>query len=724
MTPFEVGVHLTTKNDISGVLAVISKELLGLTTGVGKLRQEFEGLNKLLIGGVAIGAGIAVAHVYKDLAKHGEELLNQKERLIRLGRTEKEVAAATAEAYGKIAKAVPTAAASTILKTAGELYSVTGDWTKAMAAAPMALKIDALVSNAIGKQVEGEGFKLWRSLEMKGITAANPELTNKLLDAFIKDIVGSGGKLSAADYQAMARTGGAAWMRLSPQFAAGPLSVVAADLGGDRTGTAIMSLYQFLTGANTLSKQQGDVLRKAGLLDMSKVTTDLGGRLNVGPGGIVGSAQGINDPYAWATNILNPALQKMSGGDRGVMDSLLGKIGRNRNVIRMLQIFTDPDFRVQIEKDMTNWAQAMGIDQGYAHMIAYNPKAIEAAYEAQKTSMLEAIGAPLMQAAIPVMKEITGIFSKIGELASANAGGVKLIGEGIAALAAALTVGGAVTVATTLLGMSAAIAGWPIAAAAAVVAALSTLVALNWSTISSGITTLITKLNEFSDALRSIVGKIGSWLKDMLPSWMHTSFTGSDFGGASIHKAAWTGGGGSGVGAIAAGERGKYAALIKATGGAYASDLLKIYGTEGASGYVGDHGTSFGPFQFHYGGGSIGDIFTRETGLDARNPATIGAQIEFMKRWGAKHGGYSSDIWHGLRGHGGSLASPHTVPHVAPYRKPSPPTIIENTMFLDGEVVHRSVVRRIVERATHPTSAPMHDGARHWTPPDSGLVAV
>jgi hypothetical protein len=64
------------------------------------------------------------------------------------------------------------------------------------------------------------------------------------------------------------------------------------------------------------------------------------------------------------------------------------------------------------------------------------------------------------------------------------------------------------------------------------------------------------------------------------------------------------------------------------------------------------------------------------------------------------------------------------IPHVAPYRKPAPSTIIENTMYLDGEVVHRSVVSRIIHRATHPTSAPLHDGIHSWTPPDSGLVGA
>jgi cell wall-associated NlpC family hydrolase len=64
---------------------------------------------------------------------------------------------------------------------------------------------------------------------------------------------------------------------------------------------------------------------------------------------------------------------------------------------------------------------------------------------------------------------------------------------------------------------------------------------------------------------------------------------------------------------------------------------VKVYRSEGAGAYVGDSGSSFGPFQLHYGnvaaGGNavagLGDEFTRVTGLDARDPKTVNQQIDF-----------------------------------------------------------------------------------------------
>jgi len=77
--------------------------------------------------------------------------------------------------------------------------------------------------------------------------------------------------------------------------------------------------------------------------------------------------------------------------------------------------------------------------------------------------------------------------------------------------------------------------------------------------------------------------------------------------------------------------------------------------SEGLNGYVGDRGSSFGPFQLHYGnvaGGGmavsgLGDTFTRQTGLDARDPATTKQQIDFAMEQAAR-GGWGP--WHGWHG--------------------------------------------------------------------------
>lgn len=78
----------------------------------------------------------------------------------------------------------------------------------------------------------------------------------------------------------------------------------------------------------------------------------------------------------------------------------------------------------------------------------------------------------------------------------------------------------------------------------------------------------------------------------------------------------------------------------------------------------GDEGSSFGPFQLHYAGLSktmphagLGDEFTKQTGLSARDPSTWKQQVDFsldyakQHGWGSWMGAKNTGIgeWQGIR---------------------------------------------------------------------------
>lgn len=112
---------------------------------------------------------------------------------------------------------------------------------------------------------------------------------------------------------------------------------------------------------------------------------------------------------------------------------------------------------------------------------------------------------------------------------------------------------------------------------------------------------------------------------------------------------------------------------------------LKVARSEGLGVYTGDGGSSFGPFQLHYGNvagggnavGGMGDDFTKATGLDARDPSTVKAQIDFAlanaakNGWGAWHGAGKVGVgaWDGIGGApqgGAASASPTQVAALGP----------------------------------------------------------
>jgi hypothetical protein len=72
---------------------------------------------------------------------------------------------------------------------------------------------------------------------------------------------------------------------------------------------------------------------------------------------------------------------------------------------------------------------------------------------------------------------------------------------------------------------------------------------------------------------------------------------------------------------------------------------LRVYQSEGTAGYMGDGGSSFGPFQLHYGGANpnmphpgLGDAFTQATGLDARDRSTWKQQVDFALQHASQNG--------------------------------------------------------------------------------------
>lgn len=80
---------------------------------------------------------------------------------------------------------------------------------------------------------------------------------------------------------------------------------------------------------------------------------------------------------------------------------------------------------------------------------------------------------------------------------------------------------------------------------------------------------------------------------------------------------------------------------------------VRVAESEGLNQYVGDKGSSFGPFQLHYGGvapgmmqGGLGDVFTKKTGKNARDESTWREQIDFALDYARTSGRGWAD-WYG-----------------------------------------------------------------------------
>jgi hypothetical protein len=509
MESYKIGVSIVLANGVSGVLAVIAKDLLGLKGPIGSIEKQFASWNSKLVGVAGILGGTAIIGGLVKIASHGKELLDQQTQMLNLGLAQNDILALTSNYYKNVAQAIPTSTASEYLKTIKELRAVTGGTPEGMAEvqrlAPKAMKVDALLSNTFGTEMHGEYYKLLRAEEMKGI-ATDEKKREAFTDAAFSYITAFGGKLHSQDYQTLARRGGAAFINMKPE-AMGPLSVLTADLGGDATGTAMMTFQQLFTGATTMSKQQGEMWQKLGLINMDKVTkTGFGGsRLQLGLGAIAGSQEHNGDMPGYIKDVLYPAIVKAANNDPAAIEEIIGKIAPNRNANKLVHMFGQSGFQDQIMKDMGLAGQVLPIDPAYQNFINKNPKGVEAAFNDQYRAMMEAIGAPLMQAALPVMQGVTSMFTSLGSFANANPGAIKIIAEGLGAIAVALAAAGVVTL-VSFAAVPALIVG--------VGAAVAALIAINWQAITSIFDSIKSAIAAFIEFLASIPGKLRGMLPD------------------------------------------------------------------------------------------------------------------------------------------------------------------------------------------------------------------
>lgn len=162
-----------------------------------------------------------------------------------------------------------------------------------------------------------------------------------------------------------------------------------------------------------------------------------------------------------------------------------------------------------------------------------------------------------------------------------------------------------------------------------------------------------------SDALskgnigRALFGQFWDYIFSSGASWkgLWDMVRGRTPGGAA-GGASGPAGGGGGTGNAAQQEA--YIRQQATAMGIDPSVAVQVAKSEGLFGYTGDRGSSFGPFQLHYGGiapgmmqSGLGDVFTKQTGLDARDPSTWQAQIRFALEYAKTHGW---GAWHGWKG--------------------------------------------------------------------------
>ena len=484
---YRIGVNIALASNASGVLGALSRDLLHVNAGVGKLEKGF-GRVKLAIGGaVAIAGGLALITAWKAPLDEARkfEMAATKFKTFGLGD------ARSTEAIN-FAKAMNIAGSSYIenMNRMSEAQGVfrdsglTGDAALrgAKLAAPLLAKINfanSALDDETRAKLNTSSLAMLRFIEMKG-GVNSPTTFNALADAGFKAIKSSGGNVNWELYRQFMATGGVAAQGLSSDALFGEFEPVIGELKS-RAGTGLMTAFNRLTGVTRLPNQAAHELIAQGLWDKNRVVFNSLGGIKAVTGNPLKDATGFGaDPFRWYMANVVPMYDRkgLSDADRNREDALLG--GRTGGM--MFSIFRRQ--HTAIEKSIGAQRQQFGIDKAYgAAGGTLNGKVID--LQAKYANLLERLGEAVLPLAVKGLTALIPVITGVTGWMAANPGAMRIIAKTTLIIGAAM-----IGLGIAAVGIAAFFAIWvggPVVATVAVIGAVTgavvAFVALNWGAV-------------------------------------------------------------------------------------------------------------------------------------------------------------------------------------------------------------------------------------------------
>lgn len=466
MEAYQIGVKIALSNGMSPVLAVISKELLGINSTVKQIEGNFKKWAIVAGSAGSVLAGGAIIRGWSKIAEHGKEILHQQEMMRQAGMQNKEVVEATAKAWDTSRKIQVTTAAEN-LKHLRELRYATGDTEGAMAILNPVTKANAIL-NAVKGGAGGtdQVFELVKALEQKGLaTSENRGVLLSYVDQMTKVVQATGGRVTPQMFQQTFKYGRTAMLgwdedfitKIMPRLMQSWSSAKGGGGGGSGgPGNALMTAFSTIT-SGIMSKSQADTFEKLHLL---------ASRHNIrGSSRVQALVKGrdlfMANPYEWSQQIEMPALKGLGITGQNDIIAANQQLFLTRTAAAVMAEFSlqgrfhDGSAASPFEKDVRVTKTGLGL-AGFGSLVQNDPNTVEKMYSQQRESALSAIGVALLPVKLELIKALTSMFTSIAQFASGNPETIKAIGKAMLVLGGALVVGGVVALGLAIAGLTAA----------------------------------------------------------------------------------------------------------------------------------------------------------------------------------------------------------------------------------------------------------------------------
>ncbi|VTP12703.1 hypothetical protein PUATCC27989T_00515 [Phytobacter ursingii] len=256
---YKVAVKLNLSENITAGLLGVSKQFARTEESAAKLKNELNSIGKMAaVGGGLLAVGLSISKGLDAAMKSAREVAKAQADFKTLNLNAMEMAQVNAMAADQTHKTLGSTIAGNI-RLIQDLHTAFGDLHHALELAPEFTKYETTVKMALGEHAaDGMVNAAARALEHRGGKVTNnPEEFNKELSMMSQVQFATKNRVSPRDYLLASQTGKGAYSLLSPEYLYGQFGGLMSILGGERSGTELMTAFSSLIGGHMDKKAKG-----------------------------------------------------------------------------------------------------------------------------------------------------------------------------------------------------------------------------------------------------------------------------------------------------------------------------------------------------------------------------------------------------------------------------------------------------------------------------------
>jgi len=728
---YKVGIDIEAHNAVSPVLALLSREFIGLNYHVSHLIEKFSSMGvaqKSLFGAGIVGAvaGGAILAMANHIEKAGEKLVHAqvmfKSALPALSRAS-DIAFISQQATIEAGKNFNTTISGNI-EAMHDLYNIVNDVGEAAKLLPAFNTLSTVAAAAQNKGFEvgsatdtNQKGSFARGIELSG--RVTEEAASKAAKDLLPMMIALRGRITGESFLHNIKTSADARYGWNNDFLTKGLPAYINSGLGDRTGAVLYQANNNMWGGVKSSNLQADFQEKWGLHKKEDEIHDAYNKFQgFKPGSMWEADTFRQNPLEWANKFKEHLKEQgVDTNDSKQMQLVAAEIGRgNKFLKQFLDESLIPQTNAQLNKHVGN-INKVG-DDAVSLINDEDPTTVLRQNQAQLQNVMESLGAALVPLKIGLLQTLNPILSAISQFAMANPGTISAIGKALVILGSSLLVGGLIAFTVAVAAMLG-----PIGLAVAAVAGLAAAFFLfkdNLKALSpEAFKTLGASMGHFGGMMKGVWHAVqglftldfGKMMKGF--SEIGTNFQKfdkeltdgllkmlSDAWAAISPKLAKFGSDISTAISDAIPTASQVIGIMKGLGNAI------LAGISSAVDYVKGKAASL----FSFGGGApAAPAGARALGGPVRSGSSYLVGERGPELFVPSNHGYIEPNNRIARLSASASRSPNASGQAFE---------INNVMHLDGEVVHRSVERRMVAKSLFPTSAPHFDGELAWASPD------